>query len=256
MIGQGIPTWVVDYACPDRSGQWVEEYFPMARVLFVHETPFSIARGRNIGAASVTTPWVLFCDADVLLPDNFVHLLQSELTSRRFVRFMSVGENSKQGTWGLCAVKRSDFLAVQGYDETFSGWGGEDDDLYARLMMSGSEELVLQWPGLQSLPHGDELRTRFYEQKRKVVSFVESRVYRELKYFTMKFYGVKTELPIEARRRLRQLTARAIHNWEQSGCEEFSPVRVSLRSVSSLLPGHDLGLDAKLKISLHKKDSL
>ena len=32
---------------------------------------------------------------------------------------------------------RDDFLAVGGFDELYSGWGGEDDDLIMRLKRAG-----------------------------------------------------------------------------------------------------------------------
>lgn len=38
---------------------------------------------------------------------------------------------------GVCAINRNDYIAVNGYDEKFIGWGNEDDDIRKRLYRSG-----------------------------------------------------------------------------------------------------------------------
>ncbi|HNX01150.1 MAG TPA: galactosyltransferase-related protein [Candidatus Cloacimonadota bacterium] len=38
---------------------------------------------------------------------------------------------------GVCAIRRQDYLNVNGYDENFIGWGNEDDDMSRRLLATG-----------------------------------------------------------------------------------------------------------------------
>lgn len=38
---------------------------------------------------------------------------------------------------GACAINRSDYFAVNGYDENFNAWGSEDDDIRRRLYKYG-----------------------------------------------------------------------------------------------------------------------
>lgn len=45
--------------------------------------------------------------------------------------------------YGSIMVERKDVELINGYDETFSEWGGDDDNLRARLNMSGVEELLV-----------------------------------------------------------------------------------------------------------------
>ena len=39
---------------------------------------------------------------------------------------------------GCCAINREDFLAINGYDEKYIGWGSEDDDVGHRLYSLGA----------------------------------------------------------------------------------------------------------------------
>lgn len=40
---------------------------------------------------------------------------------------------------GICAINKSDFEKINGYDEKFIGWGAEDDDVGSRLYKIGLE---------------------------------------------------------------------------------------------------------------------
>jgi glycosyltransferase involved in cell wall biosynthesis len=49
-------------------------------------------------------------------------------------------------TGGNCGIWREDFERVNGFDENFEGWGGEDTDLGQRLRRAGSRiESILRW---------------------------------------------------------------------------------------------------------------
>ena len=43
----------------------------------------------------------------------------------------------KQSLGGHFSIHRSDIEKINGYDENYVGWGGEDEDLGIRLVMSG-----------------------------------------------------------------------------------------------------------------------
>lgn len=49
----------------------------------------------------------------------------------------SRGSNWKYPKGCNFALSRKDFLKVNGFDESFSGWGHEDADLFIRLLHSG-----------------------------------------------------------------------------------------------------------------------
>jgi predicted glycosyltransferase involved in capsule biosynthesis len=46
------------------------------------------------------------------------------------------------------AFWRKDLIAVNGYNENFTGWGDEDSELTLRLMNAGKKELYLKFAGI------------------------------------------------------------------------------------------------------------
>ncbi len=64
------------------------------------------------------------------------------------------------------ACWRKDMLAVNGFDETFEGWGREDSDLAARLLHAGIRRRNLRGLPVLHLWHPEILRHRFQENDR------------------------------------------------------------------------------------------
>lgn len=156
---QGLPCVVVDYSCPDGTAQWVEAHFPEVTVVRVEgEAGFHAARARNLGAAAAETPWLAFFDVDVLLDPAFGATVAPALTAGHFYR----ASPPTRQTWGSIVCAREDFSAVGGYDETYTGWGGEDDDLIRMLLLSGRRLAPFAASLLGEIPHTNEVRTHFH----------------------------------------------------------------------------------------------
>ena len=144
VVGQpDVSCVVVDYACPDNTTDWVAANFPQVRVVHVTgEAGFSASRARNLGAQAADAAWLAFFDADILWSPDFAKTVIPQLRPGHFYRAKPI----TQQTWGSVICHRQDFEAVGGYDEAFTGWGGEDDDLLARLTMLG--RIPLRLPGI------------------------------------------------------------------------------------------------------------
>lgn len=59
--------------------------------------------------------------------------------------------------YGSICAPRATFMAVQGYDESFTGWGGDDDNLRVRMELAGYQNLLC--PQLRLLHLDDRHRT-------------------------------------------------------------------------------------------------
>ncbi len=82
---------------------------------------------------------------------------------------------------GVCAINRSDFEEINGYDEKFIGWGAEDDDLGRRLYKIGAagfnpfrseftihlwhEKAVIAGKGVR-----EQANYEYYQQKKKEIA--------------------------------------------------------------------------------------
>ncbi len=81
MVGQGAnEVIVVDYSCPQGTGEFVREYFPAVRVVSVTgEEHFSNWKARNAGASIASSDVLVFVDADTLLAEGAIAWLSENL---------------------------------------------------------------------------------------------------------------------------------------------------------------------------------
>jgi hypothetical protein len=78
--------------------------------------------------------------------------------------------------WPVCT--RAQFDAVEGYDEVFTGWGGDDWDFCLRLKEAGYALRVFPHSLLEDqIPNSDEQRTAYYDIKDTKASVVRARYY-------------------------------------------------------------------------------
>ena len=201
---------IVDYGCPDASGDWVEANFPQVEVVRSPESPrFELARARNLGAARVRSPWICFIDADTRVEAAFSEQLKPLLAPGCFYRARSRNPN----TWGTAVCTAEDFEDIGGYDEVIEGWGKEDEDLYARLVMAGVR--CLSFPGelVHAVTHSDTERVAHYDLKNHWLNASINHVYCRAKIDLMLLQ--QGPLSLDVRKRLHtqiHAAVKAAHN--------------------------------------------
>lgn len=147
---------VVDYGCEQGTAAWVKEHHPQAKLVQINDDPvFCLARARNMGAKIASHETLCFIDADVFLNLEFARWLEFNQVSNFFYLYP---DPKAVELVGFLIVAREHFFKVGGYDEAFTGWGGEDTDLYERLAMTGLSESPVPVDSITSISHGDELR--------------------------------------------------------------------------------------------------
>jgi glycosyltransferase involved in cell wall biosynthesis len=147
---------VVDYGCEQGTAAWVKEHHPQAKLVQVRDDPvFCVARARNMGAKTASHETLCFIDADVLMHLEFAKWLEFNQVSSSFYLYP---DPKAVELVGFLIVAREHFFKVGGYDEAFTGWGGEDSDLYERLAMTGLSVSPVPVESISSISHGDELR--------------------------------------------------------------------------------------------------
>lgn len=170
---------VVDYGCPARSGDWVERGYPQVKVVRAGERPhFELSRARNLGAAAATAPWLCFVDADIRLAPEFMARVGPQLEPGAFYQ----AKPRTIETWGTSISARADFERVGGYDEVLQGWGKDDDDYYARLVLAGVRHASFPGELLVPISHGDAQRVESYELKDRWLSESINHVYCRAKH--------------------------------------------------------------------------
>lgn len=196
---------VVDYDCPEHSGDWVNTHYPEVAVVRIRNEPgFNLARARNLGAAQTKAEWIVFLDADAVPLPDFAEAVSTLLRGGLFLRPAPAGTD----TWGTLVCLREEFLRAGGYDEVIAGWGGEDDDLYARMLRMGLKQVSYPATLLRSVSHDDESRVRYYETKDRDLSHRVNLVYMMLKRDLQAITGA--EPVIELRRALHAEVKRVL----------------------------------------------
>ncbi len=172
---------------------------------------FNKAAAQNMGAHHARHPLLFFCDCDIVLDaalvQDLAHKLlaqaghfatlagvrESETNSRgakhvisfgyeliirtadgRQLRIVDNEEDGEKGTRqapGLLLVRRSDFLAIHGYNSDLHGWGWEDQDMISRLTLGQGLTRLIEGYALH-LSHDDVARLACYPE---VASRWESR---------------------------------------------------------------------------------
>lgn len=155
MLGQrDSEVIVVDWSCPQGTGDYVAKHFPEARVVKVPgKKTFSNWAARNAGAAEAKGAILIFCDADtVFQPDGLQWIAERlkagtighfdrQATSRFNTTGLRLGFNQLRG---FHAVPAPAFRKFGGYDDVMEGYAaGADTDLETRMAIFGFKRLVL-----------------------------------------------------------------------------------------------------------------
>lgn len=164
---------------------------------------FNKGRAHNIGAAFTDNPLMFFCDCNIVLEPAVLRSLlelvnasngvfgtlagvrESERNSRngkhvvcfgyelriktadgRQLRIVDQEEDTEDGTRhapGLLMVRRTDFLAIGGYNGGLHvyGWGWDDQDMIARLTLGAGLRRVMHGTAVH-LSHDDSARVQAY----------------------------------------------------------------------------------------------
>lgn len=123
---------LVDYGSHTAAVSRVGAGLGNVTVLRVEEQgPFSLPRGRNLGAELAHTPYLCFTEADVAFVPDFVERIERHLAPGRF--FISEGST---GTYSTCVVPKEAW-AKHRFDEDLRGYGRDDCDFYIRLAAEG-----------------------------------------------------------------------------------------------------------------------
>lgn len=251
---------VVDYGCPDHTAAWVEENYPQVTVVRVTDDDgFCLPRARNIGARHAKSPWIVFIDADVKIEAGWDDWVGSALRRGAFYRAGPVNGKINAETYGTFICERSAFERIGGYDEAFSGWGGEDSDMYKRLQ--AALMVRLGYPGMlvSAISHGDEDRTRYTNIKNILLHHIIHDIYMQVKSFFSALVMGGAPLSLDQRKRLMAAVTEKVSAWDRQGRPSGTTLRFERKTTRRMTGPYDVGTGAAISIAIldHKPaDSL
>lgn len=126
--------------------------------LFVHDHCSFACEGYYLKGGRANLGRLLskrMCDSGVLSPIHFwTYGIESKRANTLHItplaRYLSSRYRKKRGRSLGCNMSffKKDFIAINGYDEYFEGWGGEDGDFARRLTLYGLTKRHLKFAGL------------------------------------------------------------------------------------------------------------
>ena len=210
---------VVDYSCPQGTGDYVAKHFPAARVVRVEgRKVFSNWAARNAGAAHATGAVLVFCDADTVLRAGALEWIGERLKPGMFAHFdrkatiqfnttrLRLGFNQLRGFHALPAQA---FRRFGGYDDVLEGYAaGADTDLEIRLTIFGFKRLAID-PGLveRVVEHDNEDRFRHHNVTIRT-SYAAGYFYRKAKTALIRMRR-RPNLPLPLRRKMYDAAKKA-----------------------------------------------
>lgn len=185
---------VVDYGCSQGTKEYVNENYPMVKVIKAENIlTFSASKARNIGAKNAKGEVLFFCDADAILHEDIGLWIKENFSKNNFY----ITPKGGNGTMGTFIVSSESLFKAGGYDEAFDAWGGEDKDIYDRLEVLGLNKSVYPLGFVTTIAHSDEMRQLgplhgALATKEEQVKL--NKTYRDIKSEIMKAEGVSLDL--------------------------------------------------------------
>jgi hypothetical protein len=164
---------LVDWSCPQESGQWARRAF--GESVEVVQAPgnryFHKTVAMNLGAqraSDLGAGWFFFVDADSFVEAGVREACEDCAKPGQFAIADRIwpGPFTIPSLTGVLLVSRDDFERVGGYDDAFRDYGSEDIEMRCRLRLLGGLTPVDLPPGLLTfVDHDEALRVRYYSEK-------------------------------------------------------------------------------------------
>jgi hypothetical protein len=167
---------VLNYGDEPETNQWIKDNFQQeidsGRLKYISYSgpkTFLVSHAKNIAHLMADGDIVCNMDADQYTGKNFAQFLADAFDAAEqkkqpiFMRHdtMQMAKSENKDIYqssGKIALRKSDFVRLRGYDETFQGWGGDDAELAIRLRVNGIRQESIPEIFAHGIPHTDDLR--------------------------------------------------------------------------------------------------
>lgn len=199
---------IVDGKSTDNTIKVIQKFKSVVHNLHIISTQKGIAHQRNVGAVKAKYPHILFLDADMILPQNFLHKLLHKSYGKQFVAgvlfwtaefdiitnilllllypfFIFVGYYEHFLPGGLILTTKENHKKIQGFREDLLI--SEDSDYTKRSCMHGATY------HLKVFPFALHSARRVYRMGRLKFVFMLMKIYCVMKKYGVEFVQTKVK---------------------------------------------------------------
>jgi GT2 family glycosyltransferase len=142
---------IVDYGSREENLHWERRILPDAITTLIevknNTSIFNKSRALNIGIKRANTKYILSTDIDCLFSPNFTEEVVNILEKQRAVILCQkidldenremIGTHEPSASGSCIGLTKEWLMKVHGYDEKYTQWGREDNDLVDRAIQDG-----------------------------------------------------------------------------------------------------------------------
>lgn len=210
-LKQVLDTWVkfnpyeiivVNVDSPDGLEFFLRKNYPEVKITNLKNDGFNLSEARNHGAKIAKGDYLFFVDADININTDLHSWFDTHMLEHSYAVRLMENKNDGIHEQGTVLVSKENFFKVEGYDEMFSGYGGEDHDFYEKLHHLGCKKIEFPKIFIKSLDHSDAERMEHYSIKNKIAQSIINRTYRSIKHTLLCRMHHKFELPFNTRKKI------------------------------------------------------
>ena len=142
--------------------EFIQEYPNINWIILINYTPHAWrnpAKVLNVGIKHASKKYIMVCSPESEMLTDVIYLLRKTFEDYPEYPHYAIGrvcyadnenitylnyDNFHNIPFGSIMALKSDFETIGGYDEMFTEWGGDDNNLRARFNMIGINELFLE----------------------------------------------------------------------------------------------------------------
>lgn len=167
---------VLDYDSRDGLAKWMRDNYrdeiTSGKIRYAHYIPakyFKVSHAKNMAHRLATGDILCNLDADNVVPPGFAAWLDRTFnetpdalvrpSGNTVMRKVTGGGRTPSGARGRIAMSRESFYGLTGYDETYTGYGNEDNDLFRRAKQRGLKRVTVPEAMIgEAIEHSNERR--------------------------------------------------------------------------------------------------
>lgn len=179
---------VLNYGSTDLIDEWIEKSMTpylnsgILRYLKTSKPKYFLrSHSKNVSAKHANGDIICNVDADNFIGKGFANYINEKFTTNDHIFLGVERKDATKDCYGRICLKRTDFLAIRGYDEGMENYGFEDIDFKNRLKRLGLKELpITNKDFLGSIEHSDVARL----ENESNISIVKEIYIEYLNYFS------------------------------------------------------------------------
>lgn len=160
ILNQNYEFILLNYSSTDQINDWVKrsnfgKYCNFKYVTSKKWKYFNMSCAKNMVGRVASGSVLCWLDSDNLLTPEYLNKLESLFVNKNVFLTANFNDIDSDGKCGRIACYADDFYEINGYDESFVGWGYEDIDFTNRLKITNVTQYTIENKYIKCIDNDD-----------------------------------------------------------------------------------------------------